>query len=158
MKKSLKYFGILICITLLTACVGLGGLKKSQIKVLQQEGFVYTDDGWMLNLPSRLLFSTGEYTLQPDQEKVIADLSKKLHKIHLENLIIQGHTDNVGSEESNQSLSEKRAKSVTDIAINNGFLAENIKIIGFGSSKPIKSNDTEEGRSENRRVSIIIVP
>lgn len=158
MKKSLKYFGILICITLLTACVGLGGLKKSQIKVLQQEGFVYTDDGWMLDLPSRLLFSTGEYTLQPDQEKVIADLSKKLHKIHLENLIIQGHTDNVGSEESNQSLSEKRAKSVTDIAINNGFLAENIKIIGFGSSKPIKSNDTEEGRSENRRVSIIIVP
>ena len=123
MKKSLKYFGILICITLLTACVGLGGLKKSQIKVLQQEGFVYTDDGWMLDLPSRLLFSTAEYTLQPDQEKVIADLSKKLHKIHLENLIIQGHTDNVGSEESNQSLSEKRAKSVTVIAINNGFLA-----------------------------------
>lgn len=158
MNKSLKYFGILICITLLIACVGLGGLKKSQIKVLQQEGFVYTDDGWMLDLPSRLLFSTGEYALQPEQEKVIADLSKKLHKIHLENLIIQGHTDNVGNEESNQSLSELRAKSVTAIAINNGFLAENIKIMGFGSSKPIKSNDTDEGRSENRRVSIIIVP
>ena len=112
----------------------------------------------MLDLPSRLLFSTVEYALPPEQEKVITDLSKKLHKIRLENLIIQGHTDNVGNEESNQSLSEKRAQSVTNVVIKNGFLAENIKIIGFGSNKPIKSNDTEEGRSENRRVSIIIVP
>lgn len=158
MKLSIKLIGILVCISLLTACVGLGGLKKSQIKVLQKEGFVYSDEGWLLDLPSRLLFATGEYLLQPAQEQTIATLSKKLEKIKLDKLIIQGHTDNVGTEAANQLLSEQRAKSVADVTFANGFQPENVQVVGYGPSKPTASNDTEEGRSENRRVSVIIAP
>lgn len=127
--------------------------------MLKTEGFIYTnDEGWILDLPSRLLFETSEHELLPEQKQSVAELSNKLKNIKIEKLSVQGHSDNMGSEEFNHELSEQRAQSVANIALKHGFSKDNIQAIGYGSSKPIKSNDTEEGRSENRRVSIIIVP
>lgn len=70
---------------------------------------------------------------------------------------IQGHTDNVGSQESNLKLSEKRAETVRDFLINNGIKKERLSVKGFGESKPVADNNTSEGRSVNRRIEFKIL-
>ena len=70
---------------------------------------------------------------------------------------MQGHTDNVGNDAGNQTLSENRAKSVRAYLISRGCNAGNITTKGFGKSKPKASNDTDEGRAQNRRVEIRVV-
>lgn len=65
-----------------------------------------------------------------------------------------GHTDNVGSDEYNLQLSRKRAETVAQYLVSKGISSDRISVSGFGSSKPVASNDTEEGRSKNRRVDI----
>lgn len=72
-------------------------------------------------------------------------------------IIISGHTDNVGNTEFNQTLSEKRAKSVSDYFINLGLNKSRISFVGYGSEKPITTNETENGRNKNRRVEFKIV-
>ena len=73
------------------------------------------------------------------------------------NVQVAGHTDSVGSERYNQALSEKRALSVRHYLIQKGVDASNLQAAGFGKSKPIASNDTADGRTENRRVEFAIV-
>ena len=82
----------------------------------------------------------------------IAEFLKEYDNIEVE---IEGHTDNVGSEEYNKSLSERRAKSVGDYLINKGVDSSRITTEGFGFSKPAASNDTEEGQAQNRRTEMI---
>ncbi|MEL7220472.1 MAG: OmpA family protein [Bacteroidota bacterium] len=72
------------------------------------------------------------------------------------NIQINGHTDNVGEEAANQTLSEARAKAVYDYLIQAGITAGRLAYEGFGESRPIKSNETEEGRQRNRRTEFII--
>ena len=72
------------------------------------------------------------------------------------NLAIEGHTDSVGSDEFNQKLSENRASSVNTYLTECGLPADTMTTVGFGESKPIASNDTNEGRQKNRRVEIVI--
>lgn len=158
MRKILYISTFILCISLISACSTLGGLSRQQVKVLQQAGFIYTDDGWTLDMPANLLFGTDEAVLSADNQQQIAPLMHKLKNIHITTIIVQGHTDNVGSREYNQELSLKRAQSVANIALANGFTANNVKAIGYADTKPLVSNDTEEGRTENRRVAIIIVP
>ncbi|OUY08505.1 OmpA family protein [Acinetobacter populi] len=155
---NLKLFMILGLAIVLSGCLGLGGLSRHQIKVLKQQGFTYTEEGWVLDMPTRLLFESDQYLINADTQNNIAQLSQKLKSIKINKIIIQGHTDNTGNAQYNEELSLKRAQSVAYIAQQNGFVENNIKIVGYGSSKPIASNDTEEGRSENRRVAIIVVP
>jgi len=73
------------------------------------------------------------------------------------NLILSGHTDNIGSEEFNLKLSTKRAEAVKDYLINKGIAAERITAKGFGETMPIAPNDTEQNRALNRRVEFFIV-
>jgi outer membrane protein OmpA-like peptidoglycan-associated protein len=67
------------------------------------------------------------------------------------NVEIAGHTDDVGSEEDNQQLSERRALSVKTYLESQGVSAERISAVGYGESHPVADNDTEEGRARNRR-------
>ena len=69
---------------------------------------------------------------------------------------IQGHTDNVGSSSDNRSLSKNRAKTVYDYAVKNGISPSRLKFHGFGETKPIEDNSTEEGRAKNRRTVFVI--
>ena len=73
------------------------------------------------------------------------------------NIIVAGHTDNVGNAANNQLLSENRAKSVMNYLIEKGIPADRLNSKGYGASKPIQSNDTEEGRAKNRRTEIEIL-
>lgn len=158
MHFNFKLFIILGLAIVVSGCLGLGGLSRHQIKVLKQQGFTYTEEGWVLDMPTRLLFESDQYLINSDTQKSITELSHKLKLIKINKLIIQGHTDNTGNTQYNEELSLKRAQSVAQIALQNGFANNNIKIIGYGSSKPIASNDTEEGRSKNRRVAVIVIP
>jgi outer membrane protein OmpA-like peptidoglycan-associated protein len=69
---------------------------------------------------------------------------------------LEGHTDNQGSERKNQALSEKRVQSIKDYLVQHFHLApERVQAVGYGSSRPLASNDTPEGRSQNRRVAVV---
>ena len=67
---------------------------------------------------------------------------------------ISGHTDNVGNDQSNQILSQKRAQAVSDYLVQLGIAPSRITIVGYGETKPVADNNTEEGRQLNRRVEI----
>jgi outer membrane protein OmpA-like peptidoglycan-associated protein/tetratricopeptide (TPR) repeat protein len=73
------------------------------------------------------------------------------------NILIEGHTDNIGSEEYNNQLSAERARSVYEYLISNGIAPSRLKYEGFGASQPIDTNETEEGRNKNRRTEIVII-
>jgi len=89
-----------------------------------------------------------------DEIKKVADFMKTYPKT---TAVIEGHTDNVGTAEYNQKLSDARANSVRQYLINNfGIKASRLTAVGYGLTKPIASNNTEEGRQENRRVQAVI--
>ena len=87
-----------------------------------------------------------------DNLDAIAEFLKEYDNIKVE---IEGHTDNVGTEEYNKGLSERRAKAVGDYLINKGIDSSRITTEGFGFSKPAASNDTEEGQAQNRRTEMV---
>lgn len=82
------------------------------------------------------------------------ELLNKYPNIKIE---IRGHTDNIGNDDYNQILSERRANAVRNYLVKNGFSSDRItKVVGYGSSDPVETNTTKEGRSKNRRVEFII--
>lgn len=104
-----------------------------------------------------IFFDFDKATLRPESK---AEL-ERVYQILVENpkmrVRIAGHTDSMGSDEYNQRLSEARAKSVYDYLIQKGIPAERLSYIGYGESKPIDTNETEEGRQNNRRVELEIL-
>jgi len=103
-----------------------------------------------------VLFATGKYDLKPDAQLKLAKLSGIILAHPGLNLAVEGYTDNVGSEEFNQDLSEKRADSVRDFLIQQGLSSDRVTSQGFGMSSPVASNDTAAGRQQNRRVEIVV--
>lgn len=157
MNKILSALTISSCIVLLSACQ-FGGVSYKQSLMLKNEGFQLTSDGWTLGLSERILFNFDQSKVTPQQQVNLKQLSTQLMQYNLMKVKIIGHTDNVGSTEYNIKLSEHRAKNVADIFLQNGFSLTNIIIIGRGASEPISNSNTEEGRSNNRRVAIIVIP
>ena len=114
-----------------------------------------TARGLIANM-SDVLFKTGSFELMPAARERLAKVSGIVlayPSLHLE---IDGHTDSVGSDEYNQTLSEKRADSVRDYLVQQGISADMIEARGFGKTVPIASNDTPEGRQQNRRVELVL--
>jgi outer membrane protein OmpA-like peptidoglycan-associated protein len=79
-----------------------------------------------------------------------------LNKYPDTDLEIQGHTDNTGTEDYNKGLSERRAQAVAGYLTNHNISSKRVKTVGFGETAPKYTNDTESGRSENRRVNFLI--
>ena len=103
-----------------------------------------------------IYFDTGSANLRDESQQELDRLYDIMEKSGLV-IEIGGHTDNVGREETNESLSQARAESVMNYVINRGIDAERIQAKGYGESEPIATNDTEEGRQENRRVEIKVL-
>jgi outer membrane protein OmpA-like peptidoglycan-associated protein len=114
-----------------------------------------TARGLIMNL-SDVLFDFGKYTLKPETREKLAKVSGILLTHPDMHLQVEGYTDNVGSDEFNQKLSEQRADSVRDYLISQGISADSITSKGFGKTNPIASNDTAKGRQQNRRVEIVV--
>ncbi len=102
----------------------------------------------------KIQFVTGSATLTAASKTMIKEGARLINSedFKLLKVEVRGHTDNVGKPESNQILSEKRAKSVMDELIKNGVRADRITAVGYGETMPIADNATKEGRALNRRV------
>jgi outer membrane protein OmpA-like peptidoglycan-associated protein len=113
-----------------------------------------TDRGIVLTLGD-VLFETGRANLQPGAYATVDRLASALKEAPGRTVLIEGHTDSVGSAEFNQRLSENRAESVERALLERGVAANQIRTAGKGETMPVASNDTASGRQQNRRVEMI---
>ena len=104
-----------------------------------------------------LFFATGKTQILPQSEQALNELSDFLRDNPTVSIRITGHTDNVGADKANMTLSEGRAKAVRSEIIKRGIAAERIEAEGKGETEPIADNATEEGRAQNRRVEFTII-
>lgn len=143
---------------------GVGAYMDRQEQELRQQlvnsGVSVSRNGneIILNLPSNVTFATGQDALSPQFFGVLNSVAIVLNKYPKTLLDIDGHTDNVGSDESNQALSERRAVSVARYLNSQQVDSRRLQIIGFGETRPIADNASEAGRAANRRVEIRISP
>jgi len=100
-------------------------------------------------------FETAKATILPDSETVLAEVAKMLQQNRDVKVSIEGHTDNVGSAAANQTLSEKRAQAVVAWLSSHGIEGSRLQAKGWGASKPVDDNATEDGRAKNRRVELV---
>ncbi len=114
------------------------------------------EEGIQIIFDSGILFDTNSYDLKQASKAEIEKLAKILQKYEDTDIMFSGHTDITGRKEYNQELSEKRATSVAEYAAQLGVEATRMTIVGFGIEKPIASNETVEGRAQNRRVEVAI--
>ena len=113
-------------------------------------------EGIKITFDSGILFETNSSTLQSQAKTNIANLAVILNKYPDTNILVTGHTDFDGTDEYNQSLSERRAESVSDYTMGQGVTSSRFSVIGLGETEPIATNETVEGKQLNRRVEIAI--
>ncbi len=106
------------------------------------------------DLARAIYFNTGKDSFTDETQIRLEGIDKILAEYTASQFVVEGHTDSTGSDKINSELSQKRADAVRNYLIENGFPAENITAMGYGSSKPIGDNKTSKGRQANRRVEI----
>jgi outer membrane protein OmpA-like peptidoglycan-associated protein len=114
-----------------------------------------TERGLVLTLGD-VLFETGKAELRPGVLQHLYPLVTFLQKYPKHRVVIEGHTDSVGSETYNLDLSQRRADAVRDFLLHNGVHPGQLTTRGYGKASPVASNATAEGRQQNRRVELII--
>ncbi len=133
--------------------------EELRAKLLQQFNLIFatrdTARGLIVNL-SDVLFDTGKSTLRPEAREKLAKISGIVLAYPDLRLSIEGNTDSVGSDAMNQALSEQRADSVRDYLVKENIPASSMTSQGFGKTQPVASNDTAEGRQQNRRVEMVV--
>lgn len=117
-----------------------------------------TGDRLIVTMPNNILFATDSHVLRADLQRDLRTVASNLLAYPDSTIQIIGHTDNEGDAAYNQQLSERRANSVADVLLEQGVPFGRIDAIGRGEDQPITSNLTAEGRAQNRRVEIVILP
>jgi outer membrane protein OmpA-like peptidoglycan-associated protein len=112
----------------------------------------------VLNMPGNITFQTGSSDLNDSFFKVLDSVGLVLKEYDKTLIVIAGHTDSVGSDASNQALSQRRAQAVGSYLASRAVNADRMVINGYGESRPIATNDTPEGRAQNRRVELTLEP
>jgi outer membrane protein OmpA-like peptidoglycan-associated protein len=103
-----------------------------------------------------IYFDTGKSEIKPESDAAISEIAKLLKNNGALNLYVVGHTDNVGSFDSNMKLSKDRADAVVKaLTGKHGIAAARLKPYGVASLAPVTSNDTEDGKAKNRRVELV---
>ena len=113
-----------------------------------------TDRGMVVTLGD-VLFDTGQATLKPGANLALNRLAIFLSANSQTKIIVEGHTDSRGSDEYNEVLSERRARAVATELMSRGISTDQLQTLGRGKGYPVASNDTPEGRQQNRRVEIV---
>jgi outer membrane protein OmpA-like peptidoglycan-associated protein len=133
--------------------------EELRAKLLQQFNLILetrdTARGLVVNM-SDVLFDSGQFTLRPLAREKLAKISGIVLAYPTLMLAVEGNTDSVGTEEFNQTLSERRAESVRGYLTKQGVPESSTTAAGFGKTRPIASNDTSDGRQQNRRVELIV--
>ncbi|RTJ99797.1 outer membrane protein A [Campylobacter jejuni] len=145
---------------------GFGGKKEKAVEevvdtrpapqakcpVEPREGALLDENGCEKTISLEGHFGFDETTINPTFQEKIKEIAKVLDENERYDTILEGHTDNIGSRAYNQKLSERRAKSVANELEKYGVEKSRIKTVGYGQDNPRSSNDTKEGRADNRRV------
>lgn len=133
--------------------------EELRARLLQQFNLILetrdTARGLVVNM-SDVLFDSGKYTLRPLAREKLAKISGIVLAYPSLSLAVEGNTDSIGTEAFNQQLSEQRAEGVRSYLTQQGVPAASTTAVGFGKNRPIASNDTAEGRQQNRRVELIV--
>ena len=151
---------------------GIGGLAGGSIGAYQDRqeaelrrqtagtGIDVSRDGDVikLNLPDGVTFDFGKAELKPQFYPALNNVASTLREYNQTIVEVSGHTDSIGSDAANQTLSERRANSVASYLIGQGLMRERFEIVGMGERYPVASNDTDSGRALNRRVEIRLLP
>jgi len=131
----------------------LKSFDNSELNVYIKDGKVY------VAMEEKLLFKSGSSTIDKRGQDAIIKLAKILEKNTDTEILIEGHTDNVGKDKYNWKLSTERALSVVNIITDNtGVKPDRITASGRGMHKPVADNTTDTGKQKNRRIEIILVP
>ncbi|MGD2139532.1 MAG: OmpA family protein [Burkholderiales bacterium] len=151
---------------------GVGGLAGGAVgaymdsqeaelrKELENTGVSVTRNGdeITLNMPSNVTFAFGSSDLDPKFFAVLDSVAKVIVKYNKTLVEVDGHTDSIGSAESNLVLSERRANTVAEYLVTRGVKRERTIVVGAGEDYPVASNSTVEGRALNRRVELSLLP
>jgi outer membrane protein OmpA-like peptidoglycan-associated protein len=113
-------------------------------------------EGIKITFDSGILFDTNSATLRPASESDISKMAAILQKYPDTNVLVEGHTDNTGTDAINQPLSERRAQAVANSTVAKGVASSRVTTQGYGSSQPVADNTTTEGKQANRRVEVAI--
>ena len=103
-------------------------------------------------------FDTGKATISSASQTLVKKLAGVALRCQVAQIEISGHTDNQGEEALNLTLSKERAQTVVSALVADGVPADRLTAVGYGASKPVASNDTEEGRAQNRRIEFLVKP
>lgn len=115
-------------------------------------------DNITLNMPGGVTFGFDQSTVQSQFYPVLDNVASTLQQYNQTVIEVAGHTDSVGSDSYNQQLSQRRAEAVANYLNSRGVMRDRMITVGAGETRPISSNDTEQGRAANRRVEITLVP
>jgi outer membrane protein OmpA-like peptidoglycan-associated protein len=123
-------------------------------------GIEVTRDGDVikLNLPDAVTFDFNSAALKSQFYPALDQVAGTMADYNQTVVEVSGHTDSVGSDAYNQTLSEQRAQSVTNYLVGKGLMRQRFEVVGMGERYPIASNETDAGRAQNRRVEIRVVP
>ncbi|MEJ2424807.1 MAG: OmpA family protein [Candidatus Thiodiazotropha sp.] len=127
---------------------------------LQNTGVSVTrsGDNIILNLPGNITFEVNKTQVKPDFVEILASVALVLKEYKSTMIEVAGHTDSTGSDAYNQLLSQQRAQAVSNILIRDGVAAVRIDTVGYGETRPTASNSTPQGRQQNRRVELTLLP
>jgi outer membrane protein OmpA-like peptidoglycan-associated protein len=146
------------------AGAGIGAYMDAQERKLREEtagtgvDVIRDGDNLLLRMPSGITFGYDRADVQPQFQPTLNDVATVLAQYPKTYIDVLGHTDSDGADAYNQTLSERRARSVADYLIGRGVQSARIGTRGYGETQPIASNATEEGKAANRRVEIKISP
>ena len=146
------------------AGAGVGAYMDAQERKLRQQTagtgveVVRNGDDLLLRMPSGITFATDQSTVQPQFKPTLDQVASTLKDYPKTLVDVLGYTDSDGSESYNQALSERRASSVADYLVGRGVQSARIATRGYGETQSIASNETPEGKAQNRRVEIKIAP
>lgn len=114
------------------------------------------DEGILVTVPAALLFKLYGASLRDSAQKALSGLAGILNKYHGTDLLIEGHTDTVGSEQYNLELSKRQAEAVGNFLIGRGVAASRLKLVGFGGAEPLNAGHDPAALEANRRIEIVI--
>lgn len=115
-------------------------------------------DSIRLIMPGGVTFRTGSSEIQPQFYGPLDQVAGVLQQYPQSLIDVVGHTDNVGSDQMNQQLSERRASAVASYFMSRGVVAQRLNAYGVGETQPVADNNTDFGRQQNRRVEVLIRP
>ncbi|WP_371055635.1 OmpA family protein [Rhodosalinus sp. K401] len=141
-----------------------GSILDRQERELRQQfdddriSITNTGDRLIVTMPNGILFDTDSAAVRPGLRGDLSVLAQSLQRYPDSAVQVIGHTDNTGEAAYNQRLSERRAEAVASTLVTDGVRPQRLRIIGRGEDQPVASNLTPEGRQQNRRVEVVIIP